>query len=212
MGADDLALSPAQRHVLETLKRHGDATAEELAESLDISTSAVRQHLTFLRSVGLTTASPERGHAGRPAERHVATPRSETLFAGAPGELAIELLGHVQAEDPNLVDRVFQRHRRQVVEDARAQIGGGPLGDRVRALTDHLDAEGYLADCEDLGDGSYRISLHGCPMWAVASRYRQACAAELGFIEDLIPGATATRLTHKTTGAHSCTYEIRPSR
>ncbi len=207
MDFDDAALSPTQRHVLETLKRHGDATAEELAETLEISSSAVRQHLSALRSAGFITARQERGQAGRPADRYSATAVTERLFAPA-GELAVELLDHLDEEDPTLVDRLFDRRRRKLVEAAKADLDGLSLTERVAALADELDARGYLADFHDAGDGHYLINLHGCAMWAVATRYNQACAAELGFLQDILFDATVQRVTHKTAGAHTCAYEI----
>lgn len=72
-----------------------------------------------------------------------------------------------------------------------------------------LDAEGYLADSEKLGEHRYQIRLHSCAIWPVARQYGQACNAELDFICDLIPGATVERTTHKAAGAHTCTYDIR---
>ncbi len=46
MSVTDAAPSPTQRRVLEALKRHGEATADELAATLEVSSSAVRQHLS----------------------------------------------------------------------------------------------------------------------------------------------------------------------
>ncbi len=201
-------LSPTQRNVLETLKRHGEATAAELAESLEISSSAVRQHLNTLRSAGLIEARQERGNTGRPADRYHATELTESLFITTEGDLSTELLGHMEEEDPELVNRIFQRRRRSLVDEAKGELEGLSLGDRVADVADLLDAQGYLADFEDVGDGRYRINLHSCAIWTVANRYRQACTAELDFIRDLIPDATVERVTHKTAGAHTCAYEI----
>jgi len=83
-----------------------------------------------------------------------------------------------------------------------------PIAERRHCTTDHdlaefaanVDAPGYLADFDKLDDDNYRINLHSCPMWAVANRYRQACAAELDFLRDLIPDATVQRVTHETNG------------
>ncbi len=207
METDETVLSATQRHVLETLKRHGDATAEELAGYLDISSSAVRQHLAALRSAGLIAARQERGNAGRPADRYHATALTERLFAPT-GDLAVELLGHLDDEDPTLVDRIFTRRRRKLVERAQIEVEGLSLTDRVAALAAELDAQGYLADFQETGDGHYLINLHGCAVWAVATRYNQACEAELGFLRDILPDATVQRVTHKTAGAHTCAYRI----
>lgn len=208
MDPGSAGLSPTQRRVLVTLKRQGEATADELAVALGISASAVRQHLSALRSAGLISARQERGHTGRPADRYRATESAEPLFVTAGDELAVELLEHLEEEDPALVDRVFERRRQRLVAQARHELVGRSLDDRVAIVADLLDAQGFLADHEQLGDGHYRINLHTCPVWAVASRYRQACATELEFIRDLLPDAAVERVSHKTAGAHTCAYAI----
>jgi DeoR family suf operon transcriptional repressor len=208
---ENVAASPTQRRVLVEVKRQGDATADELAVTLEISSSAVRRHLSALRVAGLITARQDRGQPGRPADRYHATDRSELLFTTS-DNLSLELLEHIEQEDPALVDRVFDRRRHRLVNNAKGNLFGQPLDQRVRILTEMLDAQGYLADFEKLDDDHYRINLHSCPMWTVANRYRQACAAELDFLRDLVPDATVQRATHKTNGAHTCAYDIRPLR
>ena len=205
---DTITVSATQRHVLETLKRLGEATAEELADSLEISSSATRQHLATLRSAGLVAARQERGNTGRPADRYRATVSTEPLFASSGGDLAVELLSHAGDEDPELVDRIFERRRRQLVEATSAELDGLSLSDKVTALASLLDTQGYLADFEETGEGRFRINLHNCGIWAVANRFPQACSAELDFVRDLLPGAKVERVTHKTAGAHTCAYEI----
>ncbi len=202
-------LSPAQRSVLRTLKRLGEATADELATRLDISTSAVRQHLNALRFAGLIAAQQERGRPGRPADRYHATEAAEPLFVGNDARLSIEILAQVEDEDPELVSRIFDRRRERLAECARDRVVGRPIDERIDVVTKLLDEQGYLADFEKLEHGHYRINLHSCAIWAVASLYRQACAAELDFIRDLLPDAVVDRISHKTDGAHSCAYHIR---
>lgn len=208
MATASAELSPTQRRVLLALKRQGEATADQLATTLEISSSAVRQHLSALRSAGFIAARQERGQTGRPADRYHATELTEPLFAATGGDLSIELLGHIEEEAPGLVDRIFDRRRRRLVERAEDRLAGKSIEERVAVLTDLLDAQGYLTDFEKLDACHYRINLHSCAIWAVASRYPQACAAELGFIRDLIPNATVQRVTHKTAGAHTCAYDI----
>jgi DeoR family suf operon transcriptional repressor len=203
------APSPTQRRVLAALKRSGDATAEELAATLEISSSAVRQHLRALRSAGLITANQDRGQPGRPADRYHATDLTEPLFVTTDSSLSVELLDHIEEEDPELVNRVFERRRRRLVESAQDKLTGKSIAQQVNVLTNMLDDQGYLADCEKPDHNHYRINLHSCPIWAVATHYTQACTTELDFIRDLMPDATVERVTHKTAGAHTCAYEIR---
>lgn len=205
--AVDTTPSPTQRRVLEVLKRHGEATADELAETLEISASAVRQHLGVLRSAGLISARRERGQPGRPADRYRATDLTEPLFV-ADDDLSIELLALIDAEDPELVQRVFDRRRRLLVEQAQHHLDGPSIEERIGQVTALMDAQGYLTDFEQLADDHYRINLHNCAIWTVASRFRQACASELEFLQGVLPDATVERVTHKTAGAHTCAYDI----
>ncbi len=202
-------LSPTQRHVLEVLKRHGRITPDELAVALDISSSAVRQHLAALRTAGLVISRKDHGHAGRPAERYRATTLAEPLFATTADTLPIELLEHMEAEEPALIGRIFDRRRRQMVDDAENRLAGKTVDEQVAILTELLDEQGYLADFEAVSDDHFRINLHNCAIWAVANRYPQACAAELDYLRALIPEASVQRVTHKTNGAHTCAYDIR---
>lgn len=208
MSSADTAPSPTQRRVLAALKRHGEATADELADVLGVSPSAVRQHLGALRAAGLIEAHQVRGSRGRPADRYRATERTETMFVGDDA-LPIELLAHIEQEDPELVGRVFDRRRRELVDDARGRVDGDTIEARIAQVTELMDAQGYLCDFERVANGHYRINLHNCAIWSVASRFRQACASELEFLRGVLPDADVERITHKTAGAHTCAYDIR---
>lgn len=122
--------------------------------------------------------------------------------------MSIELLEHIEEENPELVNRVFKRRTQRHVAEAEDRVAGKPIDQQVAVLTELLDEQGYLADFETVSDTNYRINLHSCAIWAVANRYQQACTAELDLIRGLIPGATVERVTHKTDGAHTCVYEV----
>jgi DeoR family suf operon transcriptional repressor len=203
-------LSSAQRQILIAVKRGGEVSADDVADMLGITPSAVRQHLATLRTGGFVAFRQERGRPGRPADLYHSTEMGESVLAGpTTGDLAVELLGHLADEDPQLVPRVFQRRRRHRVEQCRDKLAGKTLGDSVAGLAAVLDAEGYMANVDKLPNGSYRLTLHNCPIWAVASRYGLACTTELEFIQGVIPDANVTRVTHKVAGAYVCAYEIR---
>ena len=181
-------LSSAQRQVLIAVKRRGEASADEVAETLGVTPSAVRQHLAGLKSGGFVASRQERGRPGRPADLYHSTELGEYLFAGpTAGDLSVELLGHIEDEDPELVPRVFERRRRRRVEQYRDTLAGKPLGDKVAGLAEILDAEGYMADVDKLPGDSYRLTLHSCAIWAVASRYGLACTTELELMQGSSP-------------------------
>ena len=201
-------ISPVQRRVLVVLKRLGEATADDLAKTLEISASAVRQHLSALRSAGYIDAEQQRGQPGRPADRFHTTELTEAMFVKDTSNLSIELLSHMEEEDPGLVTRVFERRRQRRVAETADKLAGKTLGEKVAVRAAELDAEGYLADFDQIDTTHFRINLHSCAMWAVASRYGQACATELDYLRELLPETTIERITHKAAGAHICAYEV----
>lgn len=209
MDVVNAAVSPAQHNVLVALKRRGEATADDLADELDISPSAVRQHLGSLRAAGLVDAHKERGRRGRPAERYHTTERAENLFATTDVSLVAELLDDLSEMDPTLVDQLFARRRRRLEAVAADRLEGVSTDERVRAATDLLASQGHLADAQEVGPGHYRIDLHSCAMWNVANHHRQVCTSELELLRNLLPGAEVERVSHRTNGAHVCAYEIR---
>ena len=111
---DSVELSPAQQHVLVAVKRRGEASADAVAEAVGTTPSAVRQHLAALKSGGFVASRQERGRSGRPVDLYHGTELGESLFAGRSAvDLSVELLGHLQDEDPELVSLVFERRRQR---------------------------------------------------------------------------------------------------
>jgi len=208
---ESVELSPAQQHVLVAVMRRGEASADSVAKAVGTTPSAVRQHLAALKSGGFVASRQERGRSGRPVDLYHGTESSEALFAGrSTVDLSVELLGHLQDEDPELVSRVFERRRHRRVEQCQDQLAGKALGEKVAGLAETLDGEGYMTGVDVLPGGGYRLTLHSCAIWAVASRFGPACTTELGFMQEVLAEAEVTRVAHKLAGAYVCAFEVRP--
>ncbi len=210
------ALPEGRRNVLYAVRRRGEATADQVAERLGMTVSGARQHLTALVDAGLaeaTEASETTGKRGRRALVYSVTPTGDALFPKAYGELTNELLGYLADEEPETVDRLFARRREARITGAEARLAGkATLQDQVAELTRILDEDGYLASWEAVGDDEFLIVEHNCAIWAVASRYGQACTSELAFIQAVLPDATVERTQHMIEGARRCAYRITPRR
>ncbi len=205
-------LPPARRAILVALRKRGEARAEELASALGVTASAARQQLAPLASAGLLEHRDERAGPGRPRRIYRLAPAADALFPKAYGELTTELLDHVGAEDPALLERAFEARRRTRVEQARARLDGlVTLEERVRELAAILDEAGYLADVEPLDGGGWRIAEHNCAILAVARRHGHACTTELAFLAEVLPDADVRRVAHIVSGSAACVYEVRPT-
>ncbi|HEX4804906.1 MAG TPA: ArsR family transcriptional regulator [Conexibacter sp.] len=208
-------LPPTRRALLVALRKRGEARAEELAEQLEITVSAVRQHLRGLAAADLVAHREERAGPGRPRHVYRLAPAAEALFPRAYGELTVELLEYIGDEDPQLIARAFERRRRARVERTRERLAGLDFDARVAEVARVLDEDGYLAEVQPLAEdgervgGGWRILEHNCAILAVAQRYGHACGAELAFLREVLPDADVTRVSHILTGAHACAYDVR---
>ena len=194
-----------------TLRKRGEARAEELAQELGVTVSAVRQHLQGLAAADLVVHRDERAGPGRPRRSYALAPAAEALFPKAYGELTLELLDHLADEDPDVVRRAFERRRDARVARVRARLEGLGFEQRIAELARVLDEDGYLADWTRTDDGEgFLLREHNCAVLAVAQRYGHACTTEIGFLRAVLPGASVTRVAHILSGSHACVYEVRP--
>ncbi len=206
-------ISARATELVTTLKHAGEASADDLAASLGVTVSAVRQQLDGLAADGLVAWRPLARGRGRPTHVYRLTRAAEPLFPKAYGGLTTELLGYVADTDPSLLDDVFDRRRQRRLDAARARLAaaGADLAARVAELAHILDEDGYLAAWEARPDGSFRVVEHNCAVLDVAERYGQACTSEMAFLRQALPDARIERVSHMIAGAHSCAYEITPT-
>ena len=207
------AMPDGRRAVLYALRRRGQASADDIARQLDMTVSGARQHLTALVDDGFAEATElprPPGQRGRAQLSYMVTERADSLFPKAYGELTNELLGYASEADAGLIDTLFARRRDERIRNASERLARKrTLKAKVAELTRILDDDGYLATCEDVAPGVFRIVEHNCAIWAVAQRYGQACTSELDFIRTALADADVERVQHMVAGAPHCAYEIR---
>jgi len=203
-------LPATRRALLDAIKRQGEARADELAAKLGITVSAVRQHLSALQADGLVGHREVRAGPGRPHHDYRLSERGDNLFPRRYASIVTDLLVEAEAEDPALVERMFERRRVRRVERAKERLEGKSFPERVAELTRVLDEDGYLAEVVPQDDGAFRIVEHNCAILAVASQYGVACGTELEFIREVLPDARVERVAHLLSGGHVCAYEVSP--
>jgi predicted ArsR family transcriptional regulator len=197
-------LPAGRRAMLVLLRKRGEARAEDLAAALQITASAARQQLSPLVAAGLVEHRDERDGPGRPRRFYRLTAAADALFPKAYGELTTELLEHIGAEDPQLLQRAFARRRRTRVAQAQQRLAGRDFAGRVRELAAILDEAGYLAEAEPLPGGGWRLTEHNCAILAVARRHDHACTTELEFLREVLPEADVGRVAPNVSGTTKC--------
>jgi DeoR family suf operon transcriptional repressor len=202
------ALPVTKRALLNSLKKRGDLSADELAGSLGMTVSGVRQQLSGLQRDGLVTFDEIRSGRGRPRYVYRLTSAADGLYPRAYAEITNELLEYVEDADPELLEAIFDKRRRRRIERARTRLANKTFPQQVEELAKILDEDGYLADCTRLDDTTWLVTEHNCAIFGVAMRYGQACSSEIEFIRAVMSDAHVERISHMVAGEHHCSYRI----
>jgi DeoR family suf operon transcriptional repressor len=202
------ALPVTKRALLNNLKKRGDLSADDLAASLDMTVSGVRQQLSGLQRDGLVAFDEVRSGPGRPRYVYRLTSAADGLYPRAYAEITNELLEYVEDADPELLEAIFDKRRGRRIERAQTRMANKAFPQQVQELAKILDEDGYLADYTELDDGTWLVTEHNCAIFGVAMRYGQACSSEIEFIRAVLIKADVERVSHMVAGEHHCSYRI----
>ena len=205
-------MHPARQKILEYLKRHGQATIDELAEHLDMAPVSVRHHLDLLIGDNLVEASRVRRKrgAGRPKRLYALTPHADALFPTNYQKLAaVSLDALKRALPPQAFREVMEAMAEETLRHAPPDLDALPPEERLQAAVDFLNQEGYMAFCECAGEEVILHTCH-CPFKELVASHPEICAMDDILVRRLT-GMFPLRLTQILHGEARCTYRLLPN-
>lgn len=196
--------SPAGK-ILAHLQRHGEATVKELEEVLQVSTTAVREHLINLQTRQLVTTRVVRSGPGRPRLVYFLTDAAQDLFPKEYDTLINLLLQEIARREGSerlqvLLDAVGAR----LAEQYRGQISGTELAERLAELRGALEARGIPVEVHDSGES---FQVFACPYLDVAQQHAGVCTMERRMIEQVLGETIALEGTIRE-GRRSCHFTV----
>lgn len=198
-----------RRRILTLLKEKGELTADELADLLDISSVAVRRHLTKLESDQLVAYQEVQRGMGRPSFVYQLGEAAASFFPRRYEELATTVLETIrELYGAEAVDAVFQMRSEQLIADYRRKVNGKTLDARLDQLTQLREADGYMSTWEIGSDGAYVLREANCPIIHVAEGCGSACTYDQTMLGKLL-NAEVIRISHLINGDGACTYQVR---
>jgi predicted ArsR family transcriptional regulator len=205
----------ARDRVLLQLKTKGEQTAAQLANRLDVTAMAIRQHLAALEGEGLVDHAEAPRSVGRPAKLWRLTAAAAERFPDSHADLTVDLLESMQdAFGERGLDRLLEVRAKRQLETYRARMPGpdAPLDKRVAALSKLRKEEGYMASWSRAKGGSGTLTLveNHCPICAAAQTCQGLCRDELALFRALLPDADVERVEHMLAGARRCAYRVVP--
>ena len=210
-----------KQDILQYLMKQGQATAQELATTLDISPQAVRRHVKDLEAEELILYKTVQAGMGRPQHIYQLSRQGRdrlrrdlsdgySQFTVSLLDTLAETVGHEQ-----MISILRKQWERKAL-DYRDRLGNGSLQERVAKLVELRKAEGFMAECHPVessnldADYSSRFILteHNCAISNVAESFPSVCEHELEMFATVLPDCTIERTHWLINGEHRCGYLV----
>lgn len=213
----DLAMEDEKQkikdQILYLLKTQGAQTATALAEQLQVSPMAIRQHLQQLKTGQWVTYCEERRPLGRPVKLWQLTTRSTDRFPDSHADLMVDFLKSITTVFGNEgLDQLIANRSHRQVETYRAKLADlAELGWRqqVQGMAQLRTQEGYMAEVVEQPDGALLLVENHCPICVAARTCQQLCVAELDTFRAVFGSAVVVeRLEHILQGDRRCAYRV----
>jgi predicted ArsR family transcriptional regulator len=203
--------SDNSNRLLYTLKSRGPLGTSALARGLGITEVGVRQHLAKLHGEGLVSFDDQTGEVGRPKRMWRLSAQGHARFPDTHGDLTVSLIEGIRSVFGEAgLDRLIEARQEAMVATYRQALEPHPdLGDRVGVLARLRTAEGYMAEFEIKGDGSFLLIENHCPICVAAKTCQGFCRSELELFQRALGGdVSVTRQEHLLSEGRRCVYRI----
>ncbi|MEJ0043602.1 MAG: metalloregulator ArsR/SmtB family transcription factor [Rhizomicrobium sp.] len=198
--------------VLELLKREGPISADSLADRLDITAMAVRQHLYALAEAGKAAFAEQTRPRGRPVKLWRATAAADSHFTDSHAGLAADLIVQVRkAFGEEGLDRLLKLRNADLEKAYRVRTDkAATLKAKLDALAKLRSAEGYMAEVRrEPETGHWLFVENHCPVCAAARLCTGLCREELALFHRVLgKDIRIERLSHILAGAGRCAYRV----
>ncbi len=213
-----IAHNPSTKQdILQYLLKQSQATAQALAEALDISPQAIRRHLKDLEGEELIEYKSVSTGMGRPQHVYQLSRKGRDRFPNRYGEFAVSLLDTLaETVGQEQVSNILQKQWERKAIEYRDRIGNGSVQQRVAKLVEMRQGEGYMAEWyllpSELGSSSTEeliLKEHNCAISNVAESFPSVCGHELEMFAAVLSDCTVERTHWINHGEHQCGYLIK---
>jgi DeoR family transcriptional regulator, suf operon transcriptional repressor len=202
-----------KQDILQFLLKQGEASAQDLAEQLQVSPQAIRRHLKDLAAEDLIHHKTVQGGMGRPNYLYELSKKGRNQFPDRSNDFAVSLLGTLaETVGKEQVNKILQKQWERKAQEYRDRIGGGSLRDRVQQLVVIRREEGYMAEFhrveEDAAEPKYVLAEYNCAISHIAESFPSVCGHELEMFAIALQDCQVERTHWLVDGEHRCGYLI----
>ncbi|MEM8675970.1 MAG: iron-sulfur cluster biosynthesis transcriptional regulator SufR [Cyanobacteria bacterium P01_G01_bin.67] len=206
-------LTSTKKNILQSLLRHGQAAARQLAQDLNLSTQAIRRHLNELEADGLIEYQSVQQGMGRPQHLYqLSSQGRDRLSPQKYSEFAVSFLDTLaETAGKEQVSKVLEKQWQRKAAEYRACLGSGDLRQRIAKLVQLRQQEGYMAELHQSPSSpeqQFILVEHNCAISEVAESYPSICGHELEMFAEVLPDCNIQRTQWINNGEHRCGYSI----
>jgi len=179
-------LGPTRRHLLKALlARKAGLSADELAQRLNITRTAVRQHVAALEGQGYLRRIRTASTGGRPGQKYALTEPGHGLFPKQYSFFSEALLDTLRAEKGEAgLRRWLRKLGRQTARALPGNTAAKPVKVRIQHTAALLNQLAYEATAANAG-GKPVIEATNCVYHNLAATNRAVCQFDIGLLETL---------------------------
>ena len=203
--------------ILQYLLKQGEASAQSMAETLGVSTQAIRRHLKDLTAEALIEHRTVQVGMGRPNYLYQLSRKGRDRFPAQYDDFAISLLDTLaDTVGKDQMRTILQKQWERKAKEYQERVGQGPIEERVERLVNLRKAEGYMAEWHPVEPDSelcitgpcYIITEYNCAISQIAEQFPSVCGHELEMFQMALSDCSVQRTHWLVQGEHRCGYLV----
>ncbi|HLS66759.1 MAG TPA: ArsR family transcriptional regulator [Pseudogracilibacillus sp.] len=195
--------------ILYVLKKDVELSIKEIRDYFSISEVAIRRHLNDLIREGFVKEKIVKQDIGRPYHLYSLTNKGHTTFPNKYEELPLEILSDLATlyGDESVTNLLTERKKREEKE-LSVVLQDKVFPEQVTKLIEFQEERGYMIEYEELQDGTVEIKNFNCPIYSLASEYKEICRNEHEMYDTLFQNSEVKFTACMTDGEKYCRWLI----
>jgi predicted ArsR family transcriptional regulator len=195
--------------ILDLLRKQDSLSVTELAATMEVTATAVRQRLTRLMAQGYIDRETSRAGRGRPSHRYVLTSKGRRKTGANFADLALALWQEIRAiQDPEVRTGLIQRIARRLADMYAGRVQGGTVDEQLHALAEVFNDRRVPFVVEPTVKGQLPVlTALACPYPELAEQDRSVCAMERMLFAEVL-GESVRLSKCRLDGDHCCSFEV----
>lgn len=182
---------------------------KEVLEHFTISEVAIRRHLNDLIRQKLVKERIVKQEIGRPFHLYSLTTKGHETFPNQYSDLPVELLRDLESiQGKEVVNELLQKRVNREEEEMGQKMQDASFDEKMALMAEVQESKGYMIEYEKLADGDYEVKNFNCPIYNIASNYRQICHYEKDMMRNIFPDSKVKPDACMTYGDQYCCWYI----